>query len=245
MSSRSRLYRDVYQLIEQGLCSQGMQKYEQGIYGRQLTTEARGMVGLNVATRYGFRINPIIGVQYLPLEHLLADLKEWPFHPTKCGDSIASPIGYLGPAKMFWTWKFEEGKDNAATVAEMVDEITTIGFRYMEQNCTLEKVCERLAVDRHFIMGNDVYQLPVGYMMLGRFDEAESLVRNELARIAAYKAPTIEEREAALGEKLDARTLEQLEKLEDEPIPAHEAYRRFAERFFHRLEEERKRASAE
>ena len=156
-----------------------MLKYEQGIYGREVTANARGMVGLNVATKYGFSINPIIGVQLLPLEYLLAELKGREFHPTKCGDTISRPIGYLGPAHMFREWLFEEDRDNAATVAEMVGEITTIGFRYMDDNCTLEKVCERLAVDRHFIMDSGVYQLPVGYMMLGRFDESERVGRGE------------------------------------------------------------------
>ncbi len=245
MSSRTRLYRDVYRLIERKLCAQGMRKYEQGIYGREVTADAKGMVRLNVATKHGFGLNPLIGVQYLPLECVLAQIKERDFHPTACGDTISRPVGYLGPAHMFWEWKFEEGRDNAATVDKMVGEITTIGFRYMEENCTLEKVCERLAVDRHFMIGNDVYHLPVGYMMLGRFDDAERLVRDHLAKIAAHKRPTIEEHEAALGEKLNPRALELLERTKDQPIPAHENYRRFAERFLRRLDEERSRSSTE
>jgi hypothetical protein len=234
-------YRDIYRMIEERLCAEGMRKHSKGIYSRKITTDATGVVRLNAATKYGFSINPIIGVQYLPLEYILAELKEWPFHPTKCGDTIARPIGYLGPAHMFWEWKFEEGRDNAATVAEMVEEITTVGFRYTEENATLEKVCERIAMDHHVIMNSEVYSLPVGYMMLTRFDDAEGIVRNELAKIAAHKPPTIEEIEADLGEKLGARALEHLEKLKDQPIPAHENYRRFAERFFRRLEEERGR----
>jgi hypothetical protein len=245
MSSRTRLYREVYRLIEQKLCAQGMRKYEQGIYGRELTVDARGMVGLNVATNYGFELNPLIGVQYLRLEHVLAQMKEREFHTTACGDTITSPIGYLGVAKRFRTWDFEEGRDNEATVADMVHEITTVGFRYMEENCTLEKICERLAVERHFMMGNDIYHLPVGYMMLGRFDDAEKVVRDHLAKIAGHKPRTIEEIEANLGEKLDPRALERLEKTKDDPIPAHESYRRFAERFFRRLEEERSRSSTQ
>jgi hypothetical protein len=238
------LYREVYRMIQEGLCAKGMRRHSKGVFSRKITTDATGVVGLNAGTKYGFSINPIIGVQYLPLEHRLAELKEREFHPTKSGDTIACPIGYLGPAHMFWEWKFEEGRDNAAMVAEMVEEITTVGFCYMEENATLEKVCERLAVDRHFMMGNDIYQLPVGYLMLGRFDDAEKVVRDHLAKIAAHKPPTIEEHEAQQGEKLTARALEYLEKLKDQPIPAHENYRRFAERFFRGLEEERGRVYA-
>ena len=245
MPSRVSFYREIYRMIQGRLCAKGMRRLSIGIFSRSIANDATGLVRLNTATKYRLEINPLIGVQYLPLEHLLAELKERPFHPTNCGDTITSPIGYLGPAHMFWTWKFEEGRDNAATVDEMVEEITTIGFRYMEDNCTLEKVCERLAVDHHFMMGNDVYQLPVGYMMLGRFDDAERILRNELAKIAAHKPPTIEESEAALGQKLGARTLEYLEKIKDQPIPAHENYRRFAERFFRRLDEERSRSSTQ
>ena len=241
MSSRTQLYREVYRLIEQKLCALGMRKYDQGIYGRDLTADARGMVGLNAATKYGFSINPLIGVQYLPLERVLGELKGREFHPTKCGNSITKAIGYLGLAHRFREWDFEEGRDNVATVDEMAGEITTIGFRYMEENCTLEKVCERIAVDRHFMMGNDVYQLPVGYMMLGRFDDAERIVRNELAKIAAHKPPTVEEIETRLGENLIPEALQHLKELEGQPIPAHENYRRFAERFFRRLGEERGR----
>jgi hypothetical protein len=79
-------------------------------------------------------------------------------------------------------------------------------------------------------------------MMLGRFADAEKTVRDHLAKIAAHRRPTIEEHEAALGEKLDAEALEHLKKLKEQPIPAHERYRRFADRFFRRLEEERCRA---
>jgi len=243
MSSHTGFYKEIYRIIEERLCAAGMRKHLKGLYSRTMTTDATGVVGLNAATKYGFSINPLIGVQFLPLETVLAELKERPFHPTKCGATIASPIGYLGPAHMFWEWRFEEGRDNAATVDEMVGEITTIGFRYMEENCTLAKICERLAVDRHFMMGNDVYHLPVGYMMLARFDDAERIVRKELARIAAHRKPTIEEHEAALGERLSARALELLESVKDQPIPAHEDYRRFAERFFRRLEDERSRVA--
>ncbi len=240
MSTRVGFFREVYRIIQEMLCARGMRKHTKGRYSRSITSDAVGGVGLNAATKCGFTINPIIAVQYLPLEHLLAELEEREFHPTKSGGTIASPIGYLGPAHRFWEWKFEEGRDNAATVAEMVDEITTIGFRYMEDNCTLEKVCERLAVDRHFMMGNDVYQLPVGYLMLGRFDEAEKVVREKLAKIAAHKPPTVEEIEADLGEKMDPEALEHLEKTKDDPIPAHENYRRFAEAFFEKLEAARR-----
>jgi len=79
-------------------------------------------------------------------------------------------------------------------------------------------------------------------MMLGRFDDAQKVVCDHLAKIAADRPPTIEEIEANLGEKLDPRVLERLEKTKDDPIPAHENYRRFAERFFRRLDEERSRA---
>jgi len=243
MPSQVGFCRDIYRMIQDRLCATGMRRHSKGIYSREITPGAMGVVRLNAATKYGFSINPLIGIQYLPLEHLLAELKEWSFHPTKCGDSIASPIGYLGPAHMLWEWKFEEGRDNAATVDEMVREITTTGFRYMEENCTLEKICERLAVDRHFMMGNDVYQLPVGYLMLGRFDEAEKVVRDELAKIAAHTPPTIEEQEAAQGEELLPEVIAYLEKTKDDPIPAHENYRRFAERFLRRLDAERGRSS--
>jgi len=141
---------------------------------------------------------------------------------------------------VFWAWKFEEDRDNAAAVAEMVEEITTIGFRYMEEICTLEKICERLAIDRHFIMGNDVHQLPVGYMMLGRFDEGEKIVRDHLSKIEAEKGPTVEQLEAKYG-KLDPIVLAECQKYEHQPIPYVVNYRRFAERFFRRLEEERSR----
>jgi len=245
MSFRTGFYREIYRMIEERLCAAGMRRHSIGIFSWSITNDASGVVRLNTATKYRLEINPLIGVQYLPLEHLLAELKERPFHPTNCGDTITSPIGYLGPAHMFWMWKFEVDRDNAATVDEMVEEITTIGFRYMEDNCTLEKICERLAVDRHFMMGNDVYQLPVGYLMLGRFDEAEKVVQDELAKIAAHERPTIEEHEAALGEKLSARALELLGRTKDQPIPAHENYRRFAERFFRRLDEERSRSSTQ
>ena len=244
MPSRMGFFREVYRMIQQGLCARGMRKHTKGRYSRHITSDAVGVVGLNAATKYRFEINPIIGVQHLPLEHLLAELKERRFHPAESGATIAFPIGYLGPGQMFWTWKFEEGRDNAATVAEMVDEITTIGFRYMEDNCTLEKVCERLAVDRHFIMGNDVCQLPVGYMMLGRFHEAEKVVRDHLHKIETEKGPSLEELATKYGE-LDPPVRARLEKYEQEPIPYVVNYRRFAERFFRRLDEERNQSSTQ
>jgi len=147
-----------------------MRRHSKGIYSRKITTNATGVVGLNAATRYGFSINPIIAVQYLPLEYLLAELKEREFHLTKSGDTIALPIGYLSEPREYRDWSFEEGEDNAATVADMVHEITTVGFRYMEENVTLEAICERISKDRHCIADmNQPYRLPTGYLMLGRY----------------------------------------------------------------------------
>ena len=239
--SQRPLYREVDRLIEESLAAHGMRKRTSGYFTREITTVVRGSVGLNSAKKYGFSIYPIVGVRHAPLEQLLAELEEQEFHPY-APSTACSPIGYLSEPRGFREWSFEEGRDNAATVADMVQQITTVGFRYMEENSTLEKMCERIAVDRHFTMWSDIYQLPVGYMMLGRFDDAQKVVCDHLAKIAADRPPTIEEIEANLGEKLDPRVLERLEKTKDDPIPAHENYRRFAERFFRRLDEERSRA---
>jgi hypothetical protein len=238
VASRIGFFREVYRMIEDRLCPSGLHKHSKGLYSRRLTTEARGRVALNAATKYGFSINPLIGVQYIPLEELCAELDGR--DPGKVASTITHPIGYLSPPHQFREWYFEEGRDNAEVVADMVHQITTVGFRYMEENCTLERVCERIK-EGHFMMGNDVYQLPVGYMMLVRFDDAERVVRDHLAKIAAYKSPTIEEIEARMGEKLVPEALQRLKELEGQPIPAHERYRRFAERFFRKLEEERRR----
>lgn len=234
MATRKALFKDVYRQVQEFLCALGMHKRNQGFFTRPVVEHVIGIASLNTATKYGFLINPIIAVRYQPLERLVATLADRKFDEWGVG-TIAQPIGYLSPPYMFRQWKFEEGRDNAATVSEMVHEITTVGFRYMEENSTLEKMCERIAVDRHFIMGSDVYQLPVGYMMLGHFDDAEKIVRNELAKIAAYKKPTIEEHEAAQGEKLLPEVIADLEKTKDDPIPAHVNYREFAERFFKKL----------
>ena len=83
MPSRVGFYREIYRMIQERLCAKGMRRHSKGVYLRKLSTAAIGVVGLNAATKYRFELNPIIGVQYLPLEHLLADLKEWPFHRTK------------------------------------------------------------------------------------------------------------------------------------------------------------------
>lgn len=238
MSDRP-LYREVNQLIKEGLCAHGMRKRISGYFTRELKENFRGSVGLNEAKKYGFSINPIIGVRNELLELLLAQLTGREFHPY-APSTIARPIGYLMDPPEYRTWSFEQGKDNAATVDDMVNEITTVGFRYMESNQTIEAMCERIARDHHFMMHSDVYQLPVGYMMLGRFDEAEKVVRDELAKIAAHKPPTIEEIEADMGEKMIPEAIAYLEKTKDDPIPAHENYHRFAETFFKRSDQERK-----
>lgn len=238
MSDRS-LYREVYQLTTESLCASGMRRHLRGVFTREVAVDVVGVVGLNSAKKHGFTINPIIGVSYVPLERLVAELEGREFVLYN-GDTIATPIGYLMDPPEYREWPFEAGKHNATMVEAMVHEITTVGFRYMEANKTIEAMCDRIAKDRHFMMHSDVYQLPVGYMMLGRFDEAEKVVRDELAKIAAHKPPTIEEHEAAQGEKLDPEVIAYLEKTKNDPIPAHENYRRFAEAFFERLGQDRR-----
>lgn len=232
------MFREVCRLAEEPLRAKGMRKHKQGIFTREINEDVNGVVGFNCATKGGLSINPIIGVRHEPLERLLAELKGCDFIPYNA-DTIAFPIGYLSKPKDYKRWYFEQGRDNAVTVANMLDEITTVGFGYMEANQTIEAMCERIAKDGHFMMNSDVYQLPVGYLMLGRFDEAERVVREYLAKIAAHKRPTIEEHETAQGEKLDHEVIAYLEKTKDQPIPAHTAYQRFAVAFFERLAQER------
>ncbi len=241
MSNRKALYREVYRLIQESLCSQGMQKRTQGFFTRPLAENVIGAVGLNAATKHDFHINPLIGIRHQSLEQLLAQLEGREFHPY-VAPTIATPIGYLIDPPEYREWPFEVGKDNATMVAAMVHEITTVGFRYMEANQTIEAMCERIVKDQHFMMHSDVYQLPVGYLMLGRYEEAEEVVRRELEKIAAHKPPTVEELEAEWGEKLTSREIEELEKNRDKPIsyPYGVAYRRFAERFFEKLEAARR-----
>ena len=238
--SKKALMREVYELTAEALGGCGMRRRLRGVFTREVSEDVTGVVGLNSATKYGFDINPIIGVQHKPLQHLLAAIEGRKFDTCSSGDTIASPIGYLMDPPKFRQWSFEEGQDNAAVVADMVHQITTIGFAYMEANQTIEAMCDRIAKDRHYMMRSNIYQLPVGYLMLKRYDEAEQVVRNELAKIAAHKPPTVEEIEARLGEKLDARTLQRLEELDGQPIPAHENYRRFANAFFEKLEAARR-----
>ena len=237
--SKKALLREVYQLTAEALCARGMRKRLRGLFTRELSDDVLGFVGLNSATKYGFDINPIIGVRHQSIELVVARLEQAEYHPY-IGTTIASPIGYLMDPPKFRQWSFEEGQDNAAVVADMVHQITTIGFAYMEANKTIEAMCARIAKDRHYMMRSNIYQLPVGYLMLRRYNEAEQVVRRELDKIATHRKPTIEEHEAALGEKLDPQVIKRLEARKDEPIPAHENYRRFAKAFFEKLEAARR-----
>ena len=239
MSNSGSLYREVYHLTQELLCAHGMRRRKPGFFTRDLCEDVIGAIGLNTATKYGFDINPLVGVRQQSLERLLAEMKGKPFHPY-VAPTISRPIGYLMDPPKFRQWSFEQGQDNAAVVADMVHQITTIGFAYMEANQTIEAMCDRIAKDRDYMMHSDIYQLPVGYLMLKRYDEAEQVVRRELDKIATHRKPTIEEHEAALGEKLDPQVIKRLEARKDEPIPAHENYRRFAKAFFEKLEAARR-----
>ncbi len=54
MPSRVGLYRKIYRMIQEGLCAAGMRRHSKGVYSREITTDATGVVGLNAATKYGF-----------------------------------------------------------------------------------------------------------------------------------------------------------------------------------------------
>ena len=93
MSDRP-LYREVNQLVAEALCAHGMRKRISGYFTRELEGDVRGSVALNEAKKYGFTINPIIGVRHELLERLLAQMAGREFNPY-APSTIATPIGYL------------------------------------------------------------------------------------------------------------------------------------------------------
>lgn len=179
------LVREVLTLAREGLKAAGWRKRAGEIYTRRLSKDALGWLGLSDAKGRGdglYEIGPNVGVRHQPHRRLLEELDGREFHPY-IPPTIGIHIGYLMSQRQYTPWLFQEGADNAARVRDMVQAIGRYGLPYMEANSTIGGICETIAASDAHSSSGLMYDLPVGYLLLGRNRKAIQVLDRELRKL--------------------------------------------------------------
>jgi hypothetical protein len=194
MASRSRTLAEITNLSTQELLDLGFKKRQGLTFTRVLNEESVGRIGLARAYRDRvYAINPVIGVIHLPLEKLVAEIREKKFH-LHCLSTISTPIGYLLPKPTYTTWKFAEGCDNAKTVKDMARKIKKYAIPFMESHSTFETMAPLLIEERmHPLDLHIMERIPAAYYLAGRRKMAEKIIKDELEEFEGENYPAAQD----------------------------------------------------
>lgn len=197
MSSTSKEFQlRICSLVEERLASIGFtRRRRRNLYRMPLDDEIEGWLGLN--TDLGrdappmFRINPVIGVDHLGIRSLF---NKW--FPGRrqldVGPVISSPLGYLMPANTFNMWDFHPDRDNAVAIDAMVSDVRDYGITFIRSYDTLPKLVEGMQDTRYCPRDHRAFDLPIALLLLGRCDEANQAVHEELKRRRAMPESSYE-----------------------------------------------------
>lgn len=178
--------KDVVKLIHAHLAEFGFQKRDAGIATLKLSDEAFGWIGLNKAVfpREGsMTINPVVGVRNQRIEKLEAELCGGPFSDY-VPPTLAGNIGYIAPEDNYHTFAFSSEKIETI-VDELVGYVAKHGVPFMKKNADLATLVKSMQTPTLRLGNSDLtYRLPAGLFLLGRFDEAQAILKRELEKIA-------------------------------------------------------------
>lgn len=182
MIASKELIKRVFALITAQGQRAGWRKRERGIFSVDVSYEVFGSVSLNTAIGRGqgvYEVNPIVGVNSHQLERLVHALIGATF---KSGTTVAicSNIGYLMPENKYKAWLFHEDLDCEALAADLVATVEEFGLPYMRAHATLGNLYITLRRTSRRPWGMQLYNIPVGCVLLGRFDEAEAFLDKTL-----------------------------------------------------------------
>lgn len=180
MATKTLFKKAILARIEEGLESLSFCKKPVG-FSRELQKDASGYVGLPVSTqlpRGRIGVAPVVGVIYLPLEHLLGTLSE--VFRSRNDATLTVEVGYLAPQKKFIEWVFDPTLDASPEISKLIRAIETYGLPFMEEHTRLGSIIAELEANRFTVNDLRRYRLPVAFFLAKRRDEARRFIEQEL-----------------------------------------------------------------
>ena len=164
------------------LFKMGLLRRMEGIFVWEVRKDVIGSLGLNTATYNSnliVDVNPVVGINHLRIEKLIAELRQRKFH-TYTPVTYAVPLGYLTPENTYKKWSFWANADWEEPFHDMLDAFVKYGIPFVEKNSSLQVLCQEMATGKygHFLV--PTHELPVAYFLLGNYAAAKDQVEKQL-----------------------------------------------------------------
>ena len=159
------------------------------IYLLNLDDDAKGWLSLSSDMENGaVEISPKVGVRHERLHAAVDKLLE---RAAGTEPSVSRLLGYLMPQQSAnLVWRFESSETLDTQARDLVAAIVTTGRPFMAAHADLEQLIDSLrdAVPWEYSQ----MRIPVALALLGRREEAEDFVRDELAKARSRTDPAAE-----------------------------------------------------
>jgi hypothetical protein len=191
MANLTLLKVEALTVFQQLLAELGFKNHGGGIFTRALNEETLGWIGFGTALRKtggNLWIYATIGVRNQRLHKTLASIRGDRYH-RYAPPTTSVHIGYLMPGKQFTYWPITEREDVAPAVQRLARAIREYGEPFMEANATLGQLTATLEHGQYDLAEQLAYRLPIAYLLLGRYGEAEDHVRSWQRRIESRTDP--------------------------------------------------------
>lgn len=170
---------------ERALVEIGFRRVDRGLVVRELRAGFTGSIGLNVATRTApgaVGVNPVVGVRWKSVEHLLEELGY-----AGTGATIYTPLETLVDGRPELMWWFESVEDVRPVAATIADAVASCGVPFMEAHADPE-ACLRF-IERELPREQRAYRLPVAFLVVARPQDAEEALERGLKLAGARSNP--------------------------------------------------------
>jgi hypothetical protein len=160
-------------------------------FTKQIGPDVLGVVTLGVVVLDDgtVEVDPSSGVRHEPLERLLAELTGQKHHGYLPA-TIGSAIGYITPAKRFLIFTpFTTSGDPAPDVQHIVETITRYGFRWMEENQSLDALLHGMVDFKYIGRDGARFRVPLIYYLKGEFEATGRSLEEGLAEVGETPGP--------------------------------------------------------
>lgn len=199
--------RDVVRIIDEQMTRLGFVKCSSFFYTKSDQRGFRKAVHFSVGTKYSISISPYVSIIHDAVEKELSRLLGEPMPESF---TMRTNIGYLMPNRRFVSWQFDGDRSPKTTARRLIRAINKYSPAFFDKAASLEWVCDRYlkemkrknnpakqsAIMRYLrrrlrlggwffliIRDDDLcMRLPIILNILGRRDDADSIVSESLER---------------------------------------------------------------
>jgi hypothetical protein len=176
------LLREIDRNVGDLLRPLGFRKRSEGIFTLELGNGIIGWLGLNHVSypKWGYKINPVVGVRHQELERLHDEMQGRKPHPYLAPTIVTTLDTLIGRRPT--GWEFPGSQPVLPTAKGLVEAVREYALPYYVAHDSLDKLTSAIP-HRMDLFGAAPMRLAIAHLLAGRPDEGERILATELDKL--------------------------------------------------------------